>query len=229
MILKLALLLPGYVESPDYRHLVVIDSLLTTMGYTVIRVDACHLWQTGDGQNYTTTNYINQVKKIVESYLTRKPTEIVLVGHSLGSLVALQVGNAYQQIVKIICLSPPVHLDKSDHKWVNGFRISKKDLPDRPSEFREFTIPYSFVEDRKQYSMSGSLKNNKKSLLIIMGEDDPSIVEFQSLVDDLNLSNFIKIKNMDHDFRQSDKLCNQVALEIKNFLSQISKINNHQN
>ncbi len=31
--MKLALLLPGYLESPDYRHLVVIDEELSSMTF----------------------------------------------------------------------------------------------------------------------------------------------------------------------------------------------------
>ena len=216
--MKLALLLPGYIESPDYRHLVVIDNKLKDLGYTTIRVDACNLWSTGNGQNYTTTNYINQVKEIVESYLPQNPTEIILIGHSLGTLVAIQVGNIYKEATKIICLSPPISLDRSDHKWVNGFRISKKDLPDNPSEFREFNVPISFVEDRKRYSIANVIKNINKPLAIIIGEDDPSLAEVENIVNDLDLTNFVKIPNMGHDFRQSEELCRQVAAEIEKFL-----------
>lgn len=216
--MKLALLLPGYVESPGYRHLVVVDNKLKDLGYTTVRVDACSLWQTGDGANYTTTNYINQVKKIVNSYLPQRPTEIILIGHSLGVLVAVHVGTLYKEITKIICLSPPISLDRSDHKWINGFRTSKKDLPDNPTQFRELTVPASFVEDRKQYSIIKPLKNIHKDILIIIGEQDPSLSEVEAVVKDLDLPKFIKIKDMGHDFRQSEELCLQVATEIEKFL-----------
>ncbi|MFA7301468.1 MAG: hypothetical protein WC069_04110 [Candidatus Shapirobacteria bacterium] len=81
--MKLAILLPGYIESPDYHHLIVIDKKLSNLGYTVVRIDACGLWSTGNTINYTTTNYINQVQNIIDSYLSQNPTEIILVGHSL--------------------------------------------------------------------------------------------------------------------------------------------------
>ncbi len=41
--MKLVILLPGYLESPDYRHLVVIDEKLSGLGYEVKRVDLCGL------------------------------------------------------------------------------------------------------------------------------------------------------------------------------------------
>ncbi len=217
--MKLALLLPGYIESPDYRHLVVIDNKLVEMGFTTHRIDVCGLWETGDGNNYSTTGYINQVKQIIDSYLPQKPAEIVLIGHSLGALVALHIGNLYSEVSKIVCLSLPDSLDKSDHKWVDGFRVSKKDLPQDSTEFRTFSVPFSFTEDRKQYSISKSLVENQKPLLVISGLDDPSFAGVESMVKDLPYSSFIKIAGMGHDFRQSEDLCNQVALEIEKFTS----------
>ncbi len=217
--MKLAILLPGYIESPDYRHLVIIDQKLSNLGYQVVRVDACNLWSTCDTQNYTTTNYINQVKQIIESYLPEKPTEIILIGHSLGCLVALYVAKLYKQVSKVICLSPPVALDKSDHKWVDGFRVSKKDLPDNPIDFRQFSVPFSFVNDRKQYSIVDTLNSFTKPFLIIIGENDSLLPDVEELVKNKNIKNFIKIKNMGHDFRQSEELCSQVTSEIEKFIT----------
>lgn len=217
--MKLALLLPGYVESPDYHHLVVIDQHLTALGYTTLRVDPCNLWKTGDGSTYSTTAYINQVKDIVNSYLPQNPTEIILIGHSLGSLVALTVGFLFDEVTNIICLSPPASLSNSDHKWVDGFRTSKKDLPSDPSKFRELTVPVSFTHDRKQYSIPLSLKNNQKPLLIIMGSIDPSISALKDMAKVLQNTTFITIDDMGHDFRQSEELCQQVASKIDTFVA----------
>lgn len=217
-VMKLALLLPGYVESPDYHHLVVIDEGLTALGYTTLRVDACNLWKTGDGQSYSTTGYINQVKDIVTLYLPQKPTEIILVGHSLGCLVALMVGFLFDEVTKIVCLSLPASLNNSDHKWIDGFRTSKKDLPNNPLKFRELTVPVSFTIDRKHYSVKVSLQNNQKPLTVIMGELDPSATEVEDMVKGLTHTNFVKIDGMEHDFRQSDELSQRVASEIKKFI-----------
>jgi pimeloyl-ACP methyl ester carboxylesterase len=217
--MKLALLLPGYLESPDYRHLVVIDDSLTKLGYKVVRVDPCGLWQTRDTSYYLTTNYISQVAGIIKSYLEQKPEDIILVGHSLGCLVALQVSAEIPQVTKVVCLSPPSSLDKSDHKWVNGYRTSKKDIPGNGEQFIEFTIPYSFTEDRKQYSMIASFEGCQKPILTIMGEDDPSISELEPVLTKLNHLTFKKFANMGHDFRHSEEFCHQVADEIVNFVS----------
>lgn len=216
--MKLALLLPGYIESPDYRHLVVVENYLKKRGYTTLRVDACNLWQTGDGSKYLTSSYIKQVGDLIESYSSPDLDEVVLIGHSLGCLVAAYLANINSRVTKIICLSPPISLDRSDHKWINGIRTSKKDLPNDANSFREFSVPFSFVEDRKQYSLAKSLQNNVKPVLVVIGVDDPSFNEVKDLVQKLNIKDFIQISNMGHDFRQSEELCLQVSKEILNFL-----------
>jgi pimeloyl-ACP methyl ester carboxylesterase len=217
--MKLALLLPGYIESPDYHHLVVIDKKLQSLGYASVRVDACNLWQTGNCSTYTTTNYITQVNDIMNSYQNRGLEEVVLIGHSLGVLVALVVGNTNNLVSKIICLSPPNPLQQSDSKWINGVRTSKKDLPQDPTIFREFSVPISFVPDRDQYSFIDSLKNFQKPLQIIIGDQDPSFESIKKVATDLNLPNFVTKTGMGHDFRQSDDLCQSVASDIVTFLN----------
>lgn len=217
--MKLALLLPGYIESSDYHHLVVIDKKLQSLGYLSIRVDACNLWQTGNCSTYTTTNYIAQVNDIINSYQNQGLDEVVLIGHSLGVLVALVVGNTNSLVSRIICLSPPNPLQQSDSKWINGVRTSKKDLPQDPTMFREFSVPISFVPDRDQYSFVDSLKSFKKPLQIIIGDQDPSFESIKTVASDLNIANFDIINGMGHDFRQSDVLCQLVTEKIINFLN----------
>ena len=216
--MKLALILPGYIESPDYRHLVVIDNKLKGLGFTTVRVDACNLWQTNNGSNYSTTGYIKQVEDIISSYSSEDLTEVVLIGHSLGTLVAAYIASTNNKVTKIVCLSPPIALDRSDFKWVNGVRTSKKDLPYNKNSFREFSVPISFVEDRKQYSLLNSLKDLTRPILIITGENDPSVEEVRDTVKSLKIKKYIEIKGMGHDFRQSEELCRLVADEISKFL-----------
>jgi len=216
--MKLALLLPGYIESPDYRHLVIIDNKLKDLGYATIRVDACDLWKKGDCSHYSTTDYVKQVADIIDSYLSQDPTEVVLIGHSLGTLVAAHISNLYSQVTRIVCICPPISLDRSDHKWINGLRTSKKDLPNDPKSFREFSVPFSFVEDRKQYSLTESLRKNTKSVFIITGTEDPSVQEVRDVVRVIQIKNYMEIEGMGHDFRQSEELCQLVANEIAKYL-----------
>lgn len=51
--MKIALLLTGYLDLPDYPHIKTFERRLKELGYTVERLDVCHLWETGDVNKYT--------------------------------------------------------------------------------------------------------------------------------------------------------------------------------
>ena len=222
--MKLALLLPGYLDSPDYLHFIVIEKKLINSGYSVERVDACNLWKTGDVNKYNLTNYLGNITNIIDSYKSQNPQEIVLIGHSFGGAVAIIAGSIFPEITKVIGLCPAVSFDKSNDKWsATGIRSSKRDLPDNPSEFREFNIPMSFVEDRNKYSISDSLKKINKPLMILMGMLDDKVLpkDIEDAMKDAMTPYIVGMENMGHNFRQTEKEASKVADEIEKFLKSI--------
>ena len=148
--MKLALLLPGYLDSPDYLHMMTFEKGLKELGYVVERLDACDLWKTGNVANYTITNFIKQIKERVEYYKKQNPEEILLLGHSNRGFTS------------IVALCPPPDKEGSEHKWVNGVRVSKRDLPNDPTKFREFAIPDTHIKDAVQYSAVEDVKKIHK-------------------------------------------------------------------
>lgn len=80
--MKLALLLPGFCDSPDYLHMKTFEKRLKELGYTVERLDPCSLWKTNDTTKYSITNYLTQINETIMTYKSKKPDEIVLIGHS---------------------------------------------------------------------------------------------------------------------------------------------------
>lgn len=219
--MKLALLLPGFLDSRDYLHMKVFEKRLQELGYIVERLDPCNLWKTGDVSNYTITNYIKQVKEKVDSYKGQNPQEIVLIGHSMGGFTSIIAGSRIDEVTKIISLCPPPDRYGSAEEWENsGFRYSKRDLPEDPKKFREFNVPYSFAEDGLQYSASEEVKKIHKPLMIFIALDDvivpPELTE--QIVKNANDPYVVRQPNMGHDFRFSQDECNIVLIEIEKFL-----------
>lgn len=219
--MKLALLLPGYLDSPDYLHMIIFEKRLKELGYTTERLDPCNLWKTGDVNNYSITNYIKQTSDRIKYYKNQNPKEIVLIGHSLGGFVSIIAGSRNSEVTKIIALCPPPNRIKSKADW-NGkkFRHSKRDLPDNPMQFRSFDVPYSFAEDGLQYSAVNEVKNIYKSLMIFIALDDdvisPELTE--KIVKNAKNPYVVRQPNMGHNFRKSEKECNLVMAEIEKFL-----------
>ncbi|MFA6072431.1 MAG: alpha/beta hydrolase, partial [Janthinobacterium sp.] len=146
--MKVALLLPGYLDSPDYLHLITFDKRLKELGYVVERLDLGNLWATGDASDYTVTHFIREIRTKVNFYQGQSVSEIVVIGHSRGAFTAIIAGSRIKGIDKIVALCPPPDIKASVKKWINkGNRVSKRDLPDNSDENREFSIPHRYVED----------------------------------------------------------------------------------
>jgi pimeloyl-ACP methyl ester carboxylesterase len=219
--MKLAILFPGYLDSPDYLHLKIFSASLKNLGYVTEIIDPCGLWKTNNIKNYSVTNYLKDIKAVIDSYKDQQPEEIILIGHSLGGFVAILAGNLFPQVTKIIALCPPASIDRLGSKWVNKSpRISKRDLPEDPTKFRNFEIPYSFVEDAQKYSAIDSVKKITKPLMILIGLDDKSIPqeETETLVSNANHPHVVKMPGIGHNFRHSATECNIVMSEIQDFL-----------
>lgn len=221
--MKVALLLPGYLDSPDYLHMLTFEQSLLRLGYTVERLDPCHLWENGDVSQYTVTNCIRQVQERVGFYAAKNPKEIVLIGHSMGGFTAIIAGNRIPDVTKIVALCPPPDRKESVKKWKNGgVRVSQRDLPDNPHVYREFAIPYSYVTDALKYSTVEEVKSLHKPLMIFIALEDETVPPklTEQIVAHANNPYVIRQPNMGHSFRRSQEACDLVMKGIEKFLLQ---------
>src|SRR3989338_4946250 len=77
----LAILCPGYLDSKDYQHLVGLAEVLNNIGYTVVRFEPAGTWESeGNISDYTTTQYLEDIKSVLEYMLHRKRYRHVLLG-----------------------------------------------------------------------------------------------------------------------------------------------------
>lgn len=187
-------------------HLKTFDIRLTEIGYKVERLDLGRLWSTGDATHYTVSEFIEQINEGVRFYVQQKPDEIILVGHSRGAFTAIIAGSMIKEIDRIVALCPPPDIKASVKKWVNHVsRTSKRDLPDNPTEYREFSIPYKYVEDSLNYSAVDEVKTLHKPIMILIAQDDtvvpPKLTE--QIVDATNNPHVARQPSMGYDFRNS--------------------------
>lgn len=220
--MKVALLLPGYLDSPDYLHMMTFEKGLMDLGYKVERIDSCNLWKTGDANNYTLSNILKQLKERVDYFRNKNAEEILLVGHSMGALTVIIAGSRFKEVSRIVSLCPPSDRKRSAHKWSKGkARISKRDFPDNPNKFREFAIPYSYLEDALKYSAVDEVKTIRKPLMVFIALEDTVVPpsETEIIVKNANNPHVIRQPGMGHDFRHSKKQCKIVMSHIEKFLA----------
>src|SRR5688572_15551345 len=96
---RLAVVLPGRLDTKDYVHVHSLIQLLASRNYLAVAFDPPGTWNSpGSIDIFTTTNYLQAVNEVIDHYGNR-PT--VLLGHSRGGTVAVHVGASNPAVIGI--------------------------------------------------------------------------------------------------------------------------------
>lgn len=208
--ISLAVLCPGYLDTKDYTHLTMLADDLSARGYDVVRFDPMGTWDSdGTIEDYTTTEYLSNIKSVMDFMASKHPySHILLGGHSRGGQVAILYAARDPRISQVVAIMPssPLVFDKArDEKWEQeGISASKRDVPSGGE--REYKVPYSHNQDRKQYNVLEDVKKVRVPIIFLAGESDvlvlPEYVE--ALYDQANEpKKYILVRKIGHDYRHS--------------------------
>lgn len=208
---KLAILLPGYLDSKDYPHLVALAEDFQKVGYTAVRFDYRGTWESsGRLSDHTVFRQLQDVREVFDFMLKRHDyTWIVLGGHSRGGLIAMLYASQNPKISAVFGLMPPYALVRTvnQHKikqWKqNGFHISLRDIPGKTGQ-KEFKMPYATMAEAERYSALEAVGRLQVPLLLVAGERDKVVCASDVKKIYKNARHFKKlviIKNVDHDYR----------------------------
>jgi len=209
---RLAILCPGYLDSKDYKHLVGLSEELSQKGYTVVRFEPTGTWESeGEISDYTTTQYLEDIKNVLEYMLKENTyTYILLGGHSRGGQVSLLYAARDSRISFVLGIMPssgPMVGRRREEWKETGVSVSQRDLPDNRQEKKEFHVPFSHVEDRDKYDVVGDVKNIHVPVVFIAGELDDLVLP-EDVKEIFNNANepkkFITIVGIGHDYRHND-------------------------
>src|SRR3989338_7497483 len=101
---KLALVLPGKLDTKDYAHMRSHVDFLSNLGFLALSFDPPGTWESpGDISLYTTTNYLKAVDELIE-YFGNKPT--FLMGHSRGASVSMIAASRNPKIMAYAAVMP---------------------------------------------------------------------------------------------------------------------------
>lgn len=235
---KLAILLPGYLDSKDYAHFKFLADSLSGQGFLATRFDPTGTWESeGKIEEYSLTRYLKDVDILVKhaSKEHGKPfDEVVLIGHSFGGRVAIIYGAQHPEVSAVICIMSAFDSSKSPYtsallpKWKeSGVRISKRDLPENVNEFIEYIVPYSYQIDRENYDFQKHIKDYKNNLLVIAGElDDVAPPDNVKTIYEManEPKEFKVIQKIGHRYRHTPNEIEIVNKEIIRFLHEQNQI-----
>jgi len=222
---QLALILPGRLDTKDYSHMLAHAEYLAQRNYLSVTFDPPGTWEsTGDISLYTMTNYLQAINELIEHYGNR-PT--LLMGHSRGGSMAVLAGMRHQCVTKFISVmgacsyAPDKYETDSDGEWQRlGYKINRRELPGKDSEFVDYQLPYSFADDAKQYDLYDELRVCQKPKLFIYGTRDqlvpPPLAEEIFAV--ASEPKELVMIDSDHDYRRSQKMINEVNDLVGQFL-----------
>ncbi len=224
---KLAILCPGYLDSKDYKHLVELANVLGEIGYTVVRFEPTGTWGSdGNISDYTNTQYLEDIKEVLEYMLSQKRyTHVLLGGHSRGGQLSIIYAARDPRISYVVAIMPSSKHTMTGQRYKDwektGVSISHRELPDNGDRKREFRVPFSHVEDRERYDVMADVKKIKVPIIIVTGELDEVCLpkHVKEIFDEANPpKNFLMIPGIGHDYRYNDDEIELVNKEILNVL-----------
>jgi len=226
---KLALVLPGKLDTKDYSHMRGHVEYLANKGFFALSFDPPGTWESpGDIQLYTMTNYLKAVDELID-YYGNKPTFIM--GHSRGATITTIAGARNEHIFAFAAImssfSKGGFQEPADKEWkARGFVISKRDLPPGGGEkIKEFKLPYGFFEDQTKYDLTDDITTSTKPKLFILGKNDDLIPPetIKETFDSFSKPKELHELDSDHDYRHHSHLINQVNELVGEFLERYLK------
>ncbi len=221
---KLALLLPGRLDTKDYIHMTGHVDFLAGLGYFALSFDPPGSWESsGDIKDYTMTNYLKAIDELREKF-GNKPT--LVMGHSRGGSMAMLAATTNPIITHMICVfSRPgpskIGLAKTPEK---GEQTNYRDLPPgdkRTKEKVKFELPYSYFEDADKYDMREDLSQSNIPKLFFVGLHDKD-VEPQLAREAYEVSappKELYELNCIHDYRTKPEMIKEVNRTVADFLA----------
>ncbi len=233
---SLAVLLPGFLDSKDYAHLVRLGEDLAGVGFTAIRFDPTGTWMSeGKIEEYSPRQYLRDLKTIL-LYMKEKGeyVQILLVGHSLGGMIALLHAAKENDVDAVVAVMFPSSLTRPKQKqeWLAGWErdgsiTSRRDDPSNLTNQREYTVSHSFAGESTDLDVLKVIDQLRMPLLFLAAEKDDGLLveEIKEVYDKANEpKKFLEIKNVNHQYWNSKAQVKKVNKKVIQFLEEYSLV-----
>lgn len=220
---KLAILMPGRLDTKDYINFVSHGEFLAEQGYFAVAVDPPYTWDSpGDLKNYSTSNYLQSIEELID-YFGNRVT--LLLGHSRGGATAMLASRnpAVERLVLVNAAygnpSPP-----NPEQIKEGVVVESRDLPPgniRTDEQRLFNLPMNYFEDGKKHDPKGALGAFKGPKLVVHADKDGfvSLERISGIFDSLPEPKIFLELQCTHDYRLFPEAITAVNKALEQFIA----------
>ena len=223
---KLAIVMPGRLDTKDYAQNPSHIKFLALKGYFALSFDPPGSWDSpGTLDLYSTTNYILAVNELIE-YFGNKQT--LLMGHSRGGTVAMLAGPKNPHVTHMISVNSSYGgtIDKKQ-PTPGELTVSYRDLPPgttRTKEKKRFDLPWHYFEDSEKYNALEGLRACTKPKLFFYGTKDELTTEeiVRHMYDVANDPKMIHELDTEHDYRLHPEIIEEVNRVTGQFLDKYS-------
>ncbi len=220
---KLALVLPGRLDTKDYAHMTSLVDRLAEEGYFAVSFDPPGTWGSGEDINqYTTKNYLKAIQELIELY-GRKPT--LTIGHSRGGSMALLAAVKCDEVISCVAIMSNYAASSPKLESIEtGFEDSARDLApgtERTAQKKRFKLPISYFEDGDMFDLK-ELAACTKPKLFFWGNQDQILGKDQILRGFNAASEPKKLieLNTEHDYRLHSDVGELVNNNVIKFLKE---------
>lgn len=184
--------LGGYKEQ---KFLQESSKCLYSLGYTVVSYDSTNTFGESDGEyeTATATQYLHDLEDVI-SWSKDKEwfQKFILVGHSLGGLIASV--HASNNVEGLVLLNPAISKKRESDTRIGEVK--------NPHTGKIHFLKDGFVEDYLKYNPVGSINNLKVPFTVIVSDKDykRNKEEFDLLQTELTI-----VENTGHNFREKEE------------------------
>jgi pimeloyl-ACP methyl ester carboxylesterase len=202
---KLAILMPGRLDTKDYTNFISHADYLSRRGFLVAAIDPTTTWDSpGELDNYTTSSYVQAINEII-NYFGNRST--LLLGHSRGGATAM-LSSANLAVCGLVLINAaygsPTSPDPA--KLEGGKLVEYRDLPPgkvRTAEQKRFDLPLSYFEDGSKHDPVTVLAAYKGPKLLVhaVGDEFVSVARVKEIFKRLSDPKILLEINGTHDYR----------------------------
>lgn len=223
---KVALIIPGRLDTKDYIHNTTLVDYLAQRGYFALSFDPPGTWESPGGMElYTTTNCLKAVEELIE-YFGNKPT--LLAGHSRGGTVAMLAGPRNEYVIGIISIFSfyGAPSDPELERIENGALVSYRDLPPgdkKTNEQKRFDLPLAYFKDGAQYDALPRLRDSNIPKLFLYGTEDRmnDPEDVKKVFEESTEPKMLEGIEAEHDYRLSHDAVEAVSHAVGKFLDSL--------